>query len=297
MLDTMQNDLISIIIVTANSRTTLMECVARALASSMPVEVIISDNASTDGSLEAIAVQYKDNPQLHIVRNNQNLGFGTAVNRAAVLARGDVLLILNPDCLLEPDTLEKLSDVATSHPNAGVLGVRICDAYGRIEPASCRRDPSLRRALISLFRLSWLEAYSSAYAGVTIRDQSFDTMASVDAISGALIWIRRTVFNAISGFDEGYFLHAEDLDLCRRVRQAGYTVLYAGHISVFHAKGGSSQRRPIFVSYHKHRGMWRYFSRFDPAARNPVLCATVWSGIWLHFALTLPLRWASAYLR
>ena len=104
---------------------------------------------------------------------------------------------------------------------------------------------------------------------------------------------RRDADYAVGGFDEGYFLHCEDLDLCRRVRDAGHVVLLAGDVSVLHAGGGSSRRRPLFVSWHKHRGMWRWFRRFDPAARHPLLVPVVWIGLWAHFALTAPrLAWS-----
>ena len=117
----------------------------------------------------------------------------------------------------------------------------------------------------------------------------------VDAVSGALMYLPRAVFDRIGGFDEGYFLHAEDLDLCRRVRDAGMRVACVNTIKVMHAKGGSSRHRPLFVARHKHRGMWRWFIKFDPAARNPLLRTAVWIGLWLHFAALLPINaWRQA---
>jgi GT2 family glycosyltransferase len=98
----------------------------------------------------------------------------------------------------------------------------------------------------------------------------------------------RQLFERLGGFDEAYFLHCEDLDLCRRVRDAGWRVLLAGDVRVLHGKGGSSRHRPVFVSRHKHRGMWRWFRKFDPAARRPLVAATVWLGIWTHFLAQIP---------
>jgi GT2 family glycosyltransferase len=121
---------------------------------------------------------------------------------------------------------------------------------------------------------------------------------AAEAVSGALMLLPKAVFDAVGGFDEGYFLHCEDLDLCRRVRDAGHAVLLAGGIRVVHARGGSSRRRPLFVSWHKHRGMWRWFRRFDPAARHPLLVPLVWAGLWAHFALTAPrLAWSGWRVR
>jgi GT2 family glycosyltransferase len=86
-------------------------------------------------------------------------------------------------------------------------------------------------------------------------------------------------------------LHCEDLDLCRRVRDAGREVFYAGSIRVVHGKGGSSRHRPVFVAWHKHRGMWRWFVKFDPAAGNVLVRSVVWLGLWARFALLLPGTW------
>ncbi|MEP6941023.1 MAG: glycosyltransferase family 2 protein, partial [Rudaea sp.] len=126
-------------------------------------------------------------------------------------------------------------------------------------------------------------------AGVELRTPAIARVEDVDAISGALILMSRDAFERVGGFDEGYFLHCEDLDLCRRVRDAGYRVVCASEIRVLHAKGGSSRQRPVFVAWHKHRGMWRWFNKFDPAARNPLLRVFVWSGIWFAFVARLPL--------
>ena len=113
---------------------------------------------------------------------------------------------------------------------------------------------------------------------------------TVEAVSGACMALPREVFARLGGFDESYFLHVEDLDLCRRVRDAGLRVAIAHEIRVVHAGGSSSRHRPLFVARHKHRGMWRYFDKFDPAARSGWLRALVWSGIWLHFVVVAPLQ-------
>jgi GT2 family glycosyltransferase len=118
----------------------------------------------------------------------------------------------------------------------------------------------------------------------------------VEAVSGAFLFVPRHVFDEIGGFDEAYFLHVEDLDLCRRVRDAGYAVAIAHGPHAIHAQGGSSRHRPVFVAWHKHRGMWRYFRKFDPAARNPLASALAWVGIWGHFALLAPFHFARRYV-
>ena len=291
--------LTSVIIVAADSGDGFAECVARSLGSTASVEVIVADNASRDGSVARVAQLYVQNEQVRILHNEKNLGFGAACNRAAALARGDALLFLNPDCLIETDTIARLRTVAAGDAQIGLIGVLQLDAQGRVDAASRRRDPLLLRALLSFSGLARLALRWPALAGVAMPPLPVDGMAArngtsepvemVDAASGALMFLPRAVFERMRGFDEGYFLHCEDLDLCRRVRDAGLHVVCATTLRARHAKGGSSRRRPLFVAWHKHQGMWRWFSKFDPVARNPPLRAMIWCGTWLHFALLIPL--------
>jgi GT2 family glycosyltransferase len=280
--------LTSVVVVAADSGADLGICVERVLASSASVELIVSDNASSDGSIDAIAGRWSGDTRVHIVHNGKNLGFGAGCNRGAAIARGDTLLFLNPDCRLEADALARLRALV-ANADIGVIGASIVGTTGRPEPASRRRDPLLRRALMSLSGLARLESRWPAFAGATVpaRAEAL-VLQDVDAVSGALMLLPRAVFNRVGGFDEGYFLHCEDLDLCRRVRDAGLRVVCANDVCVVHVKGTSSRSRPVFVARHKHRGMWRWFTKFDPSARNPLLRALVWLGLWTHFALLLP---------
>ena len=280
--------MVSVVIVTADSGEGVRECVVRALAGSVPVEIILVDNASRDGVPQAIARDHATDPRVRVLFNEANLGFGPAVNRAAKLANADALLILNPDCMLERDTVEQLLDVQHAHPYAGVIGAVVCHEDGKADPASRRRDPLLRRSLMSLSGRAARESFDPKYAGINVPGAMPDEVVEAENVSGALMLIPRAVFERLGGFDEGYFLHCEDLDLCRRARDADFEVLLAGSVRVLHRKGGSSAHRPVFVSRHKHRGMWRWFRKFDPAARSPLMRAIVWCGIWTHFALTAP---------
>ena len=289
--------LTSVVIVAADSGADLQRCVERVLAGNAPVEVIVSDNASSDGSIETVAARWAQDARLRVLRNGSNLGFGAGCNRGAALATGDALLFLNPDCVLEADTLSRLRAHLASDATLGLLGASIVGADGRIEPASRRRDPTLRRALLSVTGLARLQARWPALAGVALPVRSdAPALETVEAVSGALLLLPRALFAQLGGFDEGYFLHCEDLDLCRRVRDAGRRVACANDVRVMHTKGTSSRRRPFFVARHKHRGMWRWFVKFDPAARNPLPRAMVWAGVWTHFALLAP-RYAWALLR
>lgn len=292
----MTDSLTSVVIVACDSGPLLAGCVASVLAGSAPVEVIVSDNASGDGSIEQLQARWPGEPRLRVLRNGANVGFGAGCNRGAAQARGDVLLFLNPDCRVEPDTLSRLRARVDAH--TGVLGTKIVGQSGEAEPASRRRDPLLRRTLMTATGLARFEARWPALTGVNL-PAGIDAPAleDVEAVSGALMLVPRSVFERVGGFDETYFLHFEDMDLCRRVRDVGLRVACANDVCVTHVKGTSSRGRPFFVAYHKHRGMWRWFVKFDPAARNPLWRLAVWCGIWLHYAVMAPWyawRWSAA---
>ncbi len=281
--------LTTILIIAADSGPSLRECVASALASSVPVEILLVDNASRDGVPQAVDRACASDERVRVIYNHANLGFGPAVNLGARQAHGNALLVLNPDCMLEPDTLARMLDMVHAHPEAGVVGAVVCDEDGLPDPASRRRDPLLRRSLNAMTGRAKREADGAQYEGVDVAGPIPDSVVDVENVSGAIMLLPRSVFDRLNGFDEGYFLHCEDLDLCRRARDAGYKVLLAGNVRVRHAGGGSSAHRPVFVSYHKHRGMWRWFRKFDPAARKPLTGALVACGIAAHFLATAPL--------
>jgi len=276
----MDEGLTSVIIVTADSGTCTRKCVERALASDVPVEVILVDNGSSDGQPEAIARGLQSEARLKILYNRANLGFATAVNRGVAAAKGGYLLILNPDCMLETDTVRRLRATLDAHLQAGLVGAVIRDENGLIDPASRRRDPYLKRALATLRGKE-----EQGVEGVHVPGPMPAGVSVEEAVSGALMLLSRRAFERVEGMDEGYFLHFEDLDLCRRLRDAGYQVLLDGGVHVMHVGGSSSNHRPVFVSRHKHAGMWRWFRKFDPDAHKPVKAALLWCGLWGHFLL------------
>ncbi|HWU77952.1 MAG TPA: glycosyltransferase family 2 protein [Rhodanobacter sp.] len=271
---------LSVIVVAADSGPMLRECIRMVLACELSLELILIDNASHDGVPQAIERAHQNDSRLRVIYNHRNLGFGQAVNLAAKQSHGPSLLILNPDCLLGEDDLKQLLELQASQPKAGLIGAVICDDTGQPDPASWRRDPLLRRSLNSLLGRPGEQ--------INVAHEIPAEVIETEAISGAVMLLTREMFQRIGGFDEGYFLHCEDLDLCRRVRNMGYQVLLAGNIRVLHGKGSSSRHRPVFVSRHKHYGMWRWFRNHDPAARNWLVSGVVWLGIWTHFLLQIP---------
>lgn len=268
---------IGVVVVTHASASTLDRCLQALLASPHVMRVMVVDNASPDDSV-AIAERWAArDPRVGVVRNEENRGFAAACNQGATAIAQPWIAFLNPDAFVGRDTLERLVAVAMAHPGAGLLGVEQRDEEGRPDPASRRSDPSLREQLFSLGRRDHL------FLG---RDPAL-AVQPVDAVSGALMLLPAVLFVRLGGFDEGYRLHAEDLDLCRRVRQGGYEVLVANELAITHLRGVSSRRRPVWVEWQKHRGMWRYFRKFEARDTPGWLKPLLFLALWLHLPLVL----------
>jgi N-acetylglucosaminyl-diphospho-decaprenol L-rhamnosyltransferase len=275
---------IAAVVVSHQSASTIGDCVTRLLVCGGVGAVVVVDNASSDGTVEIVRTLLDADPRLLLVTNADNPGFGTACNQGA--ARTDLpwLALVNPDCLLEPDDLQRLLNHAQSRPDTGLMGATLLDEHGAQDPASHRRDASLERLLAGRGRRGSL----------WIAPDPALPLQPVEAVSGALMLMPRALFQGLGGFDEGYRLHAEDLDLCRRVRQAGHGVYVANDVRVLHLRGVSSRSRPVWVEWQKHRGLWRYLGKFElgQAAQHRRLLG--WLVVWGHFLLAAPLAWRRA---
>jgi N-acetylglucosaminyl-diphospho-decaprenol L-rhamnosyltransferase len=268
----------SVVVVAHDSGAGLARCVASVLAQDTGLELIVVDNASCDGSLERLP----QDPRLSLLRNPDNRGFGRACNQGAAAARGDALLFLNPDCELPPGALATLRTALDADPGLAILGAQLLDADGSPQAAARRRTPTPARALRRALglRSDGVELPDAGQASA--QDAALEP---VEAVSGALMLMPRARFEALGGFDEGYVLHCEDLDLCRRALLGGGRIAVARTVRVTHHKGTSSRARPVWVEWQKHRGMLRYFRRFDAASAPPWLRLAVPLGVWLRFPL------------
>jgi N-acetylglucosaminyl-diphospho-decaprenol L-rhamnosyltransferase len=269
---------IGVVVVTHQSATTIEACLFRLLAARDVFRVVVIDNASTDDTIERVRRMAARDERLSFVANDDNRGFSSACNQGATAIAQPWVAFVNPDAYVERDTLSRLVRHARERPGAGLLGVELVDEDGSVDPASRRADPSLLEQLVQLGRRENL------YLG---RDPA-QVVQPVEAVSGALMLLPSGLFVRIGGFDEGYRLHAEDLDLCRRVRLGGYEVVIANDLHVVHVRGVSSRARPVWVSWQKHRGMWRYFRKFEAPELRWWQPPLVWSALWLHFLAGVP---------
>ncbi|AHE98550.1 glycosyltransferase family 2 protein [Thioalkalivibrio paradoxus] len=277
---------VSVIIVSFNSGPLLLQSVQAALGSSLPVQVLVSDNGSEDGSMDSLAGVADRDPRVELYRGDRNRGFAAAANRVLPQAQAPWLLFLNPDCLLEPDTLARMLAVLEDWPDAGIAGPLIRNADGSEQPGGRRREPTPWRSLARVLGLQRLRPGDHRFADFNLhRDPLPDAPVAVDAISGAFMLARRAALDRVGPLDEGYFLHCEDLDWCRRFRDAGFTVLFVPQVAVVHHKGVSSRARPVRVEWHKHRGMMRYYRKFFLGAHPRPLFWLVGIAVWARFVL------------
>ncbi|MFG0329808.1 MAG: glycosyltransferase family 2 protein [Phycisphaerales bacterium] len=231
---------LSILVVSYNTRDMTLACL-RSVFDSIDLEsteVIVLDNASSDGSADAIAAEC---PDARLIRSETNLGFAGGNNRAASEARGEFLLLLNPDTVVLDDAIRRLLTFAEARPDAGIWGGRTIFADGSLNPASCWRRMttwSLVCQAAGLTKLGpnfeWLNP--EAYGG-----WRRDSEREVDIVSGCFFLIRRSLWEALGGFDEAFFMYGEEADLCLRARRRGAQPVVTPDATIVHY-GGASER-------------------------------------------------------
>jgi len=264
----------------------LLGCCVHALWAECPVaQVVVSDNGSLDTSLAILAVDSSGTKTLKVKRNHANLGFGRACNIGYTLTQAPYILFINPDCIVQPDSVERLITVLEQHPDMGMVGPMILNPDGSEQIGARRTTPTPGRAFIKAFGLSRAAAvWPGLFKDFNLQNEPVPTQPTdVDAISGACMLVRRTAIDQVGLFDEGYFMHCEDLDWCMRFRLAGWRVVFVPDAVVMHEKGVSSRSRPVFVEWHKHRGMARYYRKFFTSRYPLILMPFVMLAIWARF--------------
>ena len=271
------NPAIVAVVVTYQSSTTIEDCLQRLRDARGIAEIRVVDNGSTDDTVDILQRHASHDPRVRFIANPDNPGFAAANNQGAGDSSSPWLAFINPDVMVEAETLALLCERAQALGDC-LLGVEQVDENGRADDAVRRRDPDF---------LAMLRSPGSGSKLAIARDPSV-AMQRVPAISGAVMLMPRALFERIGGWDAGYRLHAEDLDLCRRVREAGGVVAIANDLQVTHVRGVSSRSRPFFVEWHKHRGLWRYFSKFEAKQRSAPVRVLVWGAIWAHALMLVP---------
>ncbi|GAB4181817.1 MAG: glycosyltransferase family 2 protein [Wenzhouxiangellaceae bacterium] len=268
----------TVLIINYNAGSELLRTVGAVLNRLSPVELLIVDNASTDDSLQQVIASYGGD--IEIIRNQHNLGFGPACNQGAESCRSEFLLILNADCQLVPGAIREFEQLMDEQPMAGMVSGVVEDHQGGEQRGSRRRLPTPRSVMGEMLKIQSL--------AVDQRHLPMPEQAEqVEALSGACMFIRRSAFLNVGGFDTGFGFHFEDLDLMRRLQDEGWKLFLLPHLRIRHIGGISGRKRPLWVSRHKHRGLLRYLRKHCPL--NPLHYGLIATLVWAHFVATIPL--------
>ncbi|SFM24890.1 hypothetical protein SAMN05421863_101911 [Nitrosomonas communis] len=278
------NPCVSVVIINYNAGLLLIDCVDAALDQAQ--QVIVVDNASSDSSLSELIRKFPSEHRLQIIPLDKNVGFAAGCNIGLKAAAAPFILFLNPDCMLAPNTIERMLQVMKQDSHIGMVGGRLLNLDGSEQGGSRRAIPTPWRSLVRALGLYRLAKYwPRLFFDFHLHQHPLpEKPIEVEAISGAMMLVRREAMEKVGVWDEGYFLHCEDLDWCMRFRQRGWKIIFVPDVQILHYKGVCSQTRPIFVAWHKHRGMIRFYKKFFHDQYPNILMWLVFAGIWMRFA-------------
>jgi N-acetylglucosaminyl-diphospho-decaprenol L-rhamnosyltransferase len=257
---------LSIVIVNWNVRELLRHCLSsiyQATEASLEPEVIVVDNASGDGS---VAMVRKDFPQVHLIANDENLGFTRGNNQAIAQSQGRYVLLLNPDTEVVGDALIAMVQYMDAHPQVGALGPQLLYPDGSVQP-SRRRFPTMATAFLESTVLQQWFPDNRVLRRYYIHDWGNDEVQEVDWVVGACLLARRQAIEQIGLLDEEFFMYSEEMDWCRRLKEHGWQVVYLPTAQVIHHEAKSSEQvkplqhiqfqRSKVLYFRKHHGRWQ----------------------------------------
>lgn len=251
---------ISLVIVNYNVK----EFLANLLASvekargNLSLEIFVVDNNSSDGSIPYLRRRF---PDVTYIENRDNVGFGRANNQAIELARGKYTLLINPDTLIEEDTLRVMYEHMEANPGAGAAGCKILNPDGSFADESRRTVPTPWNALGKVLGLATLFPRSKTFAGYYMNWLDEDTPSQVPVISGSFMFFRTDVLKSLGGFDERFFMYGEDIDLCYRLTQSGMVIDYVPTTSIIHYKGESTKKDNIDYIIIFNKALYQFFEK------------------------------------
>lgn len=251
--------MLSICIVSYNVKKLLKECIQSIYAQGNDIEfeIIVVDNSSDDGSA---AMVKKEFPNVILLENSQNVGFARACNQAIKLSKGKFILLLNPDIIVPSGNLLKMLKFMEQTKEAGIVGCRLVDTDGNIEP-SCKSFPSLWVLWSEMSFLYKIFPKSKLFGAPYLSYFNYNQTKEVDVVKGAFLMIRRSAVDEIGLLDEGYFIYSEEVDWCYRAKRRGWKVYFYPDVQVIHYGGSSTRLNPdgMFIELQKSR--YRFFKK------------------------------------
>ena len=278
----MSEQRVAAVVVNYKAKDHALEAV-RSLRAEGLVDIVVADNASGDGVGQALE---QADPEVMFVQTGRNLGYGTGVNRGVAALEGDreFVLACNADVIVEPGSVKAMIEALDRRPEVGIVGPRIEEPGGTLYP-SARTFPNLLDSLGHAF-LGLVWPNNSFTRRYRMLDWDHAAAAVVDWVSGSCFMIRRSTWRAINGFDESYFMYAEDVDLCWRAHQAGWKVAYEPAARVLHHQGVSTAKHPYRMILEHHRALLRFAVRTTKGPQRALL-PVVAAGL----AVRVPLAW------
>jgi len=286
---------LSIVIVNYNVRYFLEQCLhsVQNACKGIEAEVFVVDNSSVDGSVKMVSEKF---PDVILIENKDNLGFSTANNQAMSRAKGEYILLLNPDTLVEDGTLRKVVGFMDEHQDAGGLGVKMIDGKGKFLPESKRALPTPLVAFYKIFGLSSLFPRSRIFSQYHLGYLDKDKTHIIDVLAGAFMLLRKTVLDKIGLLDESFFMYGEDIDLSYRITQAGYKNYYYPETRIIHYKGESTKKSSINYVFMFYNAMIIFAKKHFSKKNARSFSMMIHSAIYLRAGVSILTRFANRIL-
>lgn len=271
---------LSIIIVNYKTEELTINCLDSVFEShlkDLTMEVIVVDNASGDGSIEAIEARF---PQARIIKNTENLGFSKANNIGIDVSKGEYILLLNSDTIVEHNTFYESLIFMKNHPHIGALGCKVLLEDGSLDAACKRSFPSPVNGLYHSLKLDQRFPDSRRFGEYNLTYVDEDKTCSVDCVMGAYMLVPRRVIDEVGRLDEDFFMYGEDIDWCYRIKTAGYSIIYYPKVRIFHLKraSGLGKRNPKVIAAF-YDAMILFYGKHYGDKYSAVTKAIVFSGI------------------
>lgn len=281
---------LSIIIVNYNTYTLTKQTINSIIKNehTFNYEIILVDNASSDDSIEKLQTEFNNISSegiLKVIINKSNLGFSKANNIGIKLASGEYILLLNSDTEIKGDCLEKCICKLEKNRSIGALGCKVVLTDNKLDHACKRGFPTPKASLYYFLQLH--KRNSLKYGQYNASHLTEDEVGEVDCLTGAFMLMPANILNKLSGLDEDFFMYGEDIDLCYRIKEAGYKILYYPEAEIIHYKGGSSKKRRTKVIYDFHNAMWIFYKKHYYKQYSLLVTILVYLSIWFKYLLEL----------
>ncbi|MBS1747755.1 MAG: glycosyltransferase family 2 protein [Bacteroidetes bacterium] len=237
---------LTVIIVNYNVKFYVEQCLYSVIAAckNIDAEIIVVDNASSDGSVQYLQPGFKE---IIFIENKENVGFSKANNQALQIAKGEYILILNPDTLLPATAIENCILFYRNQKEAGAVGVKMIDGDGNFLPESKRSFPSAMASFWKMTGMASLFPSSGFFNQYALGKLDENAIHQVEVLSGAFFFTTKKILQQLKGFDEDFFMYGEDIDLSYRIQKAGYKNYYLGNNPILHFKGESTKKNKVYV--------------------------------------------------